>query len=83
MAGRTIKHALGLLSIAATAAGTLAYVPPDINEPLHYRLASDLTLEGIGDEGSCMDYAVALSSKLSEPQAMFSLCIISRIEPNG
>ena len=34
-------------------------------EPLHYRLASDPTVHGKGKDGECMDYAVALSSKLA------------------
>jgi len=35
------------------------------DEPLHYRLASDPTVHGKGKDGACMDYAVALSSKLA------------------
>src|ERR1700740_14789 len=34
-------------------------------EPLHYRLASDPAIHGKGKDGECMDYAVALSSKLA------------------
>jgi hypothetical protein len=34
-------------------------------EPLHYRLASDPTIHGKGKDGECMDYALALSSKLA------------------
>jgi hypothetical protein len=34
-------------------------------EPLHYRLASDPTLKGKSKDGECMDYAIALSSKLA------------------
>jgi hypothetical protein len=33
--------------------------------PLHYRLASDPSLNGKGKEGKCMDYALALSSRLA------------------
>ena len=36
-----------------------------VNQPLHYRLASDPALKGKGKDGYCMDYALALSSKLS------------------
>jgi hypothetical protein len=36
-----------------------------VNQPLHYRLASDPALKGKGKDGDCMDYAIALSSKLS------------------
>ena len=34
-------------------------------EPLHYRLASDPAIHGKGKDGACMDYALALSSKLA------------------
>ena len=34
-------------------------------EPLHYRLASDPAIHGKGKDGECMDYAVALSSRLA------------------
>jgi hypothetical protein len=34
-------------------------------EPLHYRLASDPAVHGKGKDGECMNYAVALSSKLA------------------
>jgi hypothetical protein len=33
--------------------------------PLHYQLASDPALKGKGRDGACMDYAIALSSKLA------------------
>ena len=36
-----------------------------LSEPLHYRLASDTTLKGKGKDGQCMDYAIALSSRLA------------------
>jgi len=36
-----------------------------LNQPLHYRLASDPALKGKGNDGHCMDYAIVLSSKLS------------------
>ena len=35
------------------------------SQPLHYRLASDPALKGKGRDGECMDYAIALSSKLA------------------
>jgi hypothetical protein len=37
----------------------------EVIPPLHYRLASDLALKGKEKDGSCLDYALALSSKLS------------------
>ena len=36
-----------------------------LSQPLHYRLASDTALKGKGKEGQCMDYALALSSRLA------------------
>ena len=36
-----------------------------LSQPLHYRLASDRSLKGKGKEGECMDYAIALSSRLA------------------
>jgi hypothetical protein len=36
------------------------------SEPLHFQLASDPHLHGKGKDGECMDYALALSSKLAE-----------------
>jgi hypothetical protein len=36
-----------------------------LSPPLHYRLASDPALKGKGQDGECMDYAIALSSKLA------------------
>jgi len=36
-----------------------------LNRPLHYQIASDRALKGKGKDGQCMDYAVALSSRLA------------------
>jgi hypothetical protein len=36
-----------------------------LSQPLHYRIASDPALKGKGKEGQCMDYAIALSSRLA------------------
>jgi len=36
-----------------------------LSQPLHYRLASDRSLKGKGKDGECMDYAIALSSRLA------------------
>jgi hypothetical protein len=36
-----------------------------IGEPLHYLIASDPTLRGKSKDGQCLDYAVALSSRLA------------------
>ena len=34
-------------------------------EPLHYQLASDPSVRGKAKDGECMDYAIALSSRLA------------------
>jgi hypothetical protein len=36
-----------------------------LNRPLHYQIASDPALKGKGKDGQCMDYAIALSSRLA------------------
>jgi hypothetical protein len=36
-----------------------------LSRPLHYRIASDPALKGKGKDGRCMDYAIALSSRLA------------------
>src|ERR1700744_2634979 len=36
-----------------------------LNQPLHYKIASDPALKGKGKDGQCMDYAIALSSRLA------------------
>ncbi|SRR6266436_689337 len=36
-----------------------------VAEPVHYRLASDPSLRGKSKDGQCMDYAIALSSRLA------------------
>jgi hypothetical protein len=36
-----------------------------LTRPLHYQIASDPALKGKGKEGQCMDYAIALSSRLA------------------
>jgi hypothetical protein len=43
----------------------LVLSPFPLAEPLHYRIASDVSLRGKGKEGQCMDYAIALSSRLA------------------
>ncbi|MBV8143088.1 MAG: hypothetical protein JO279_10150 [Verrucomicrobia bacterium] len=35
------------------------------SQPLHYQIASDPALKGKGKDGECMDYAIALSSRLA------------------
>ena len=36
-----------------------------LTQPLHYRIASDPALKGKGKDGQCIDYAIALSSRLA------------------
>ena len=36
-----------------------------LTRPLHYQIASDPALKGKGKDGECMDYAIALSSRLA------------------
>ncbi len=36
-----------------------------LSQPPHYGLAGDPTLKGKGKDGACMDYALALSSRLA------------------
>jgi hypothetical protein len=46
----------------------IPYIPLSASSPtkgLHYELASDPSLQGKGKDGECMDYALALSSRLA------------------
>ena len=36
-----------------------------LSEPLSYAIAHDSTIKGKGKDGECMDYAIAVSSKLA------------------
>jgi hypothetical protein len=36
-----------------------------LSEPLSYKIADDPTIKGKGKDGQCMDYAIAVSSKLA------------------
>jgi hypothetical protein len=36
-----------------------------LSQPLHYRISSDPALKGKGKDGKCIDYAIALSSRLA------------------
>jgi predicted transglutaminase-like cysteine proteinase len=35
------------------------------SEPLHYAITDDPTIKGKGQDGQCMDYAIAVSSRLA------------------
>jgi hypothetical protein len=52
-------------SILICVVACLALSALALAEPLHYRLASDPTLRGKSQDGQCMDYAIALSSRLA------------------
>ena len=55
-----------ILSIIVTSVfPCLALTGLSPSESLHYQLASDPGLEGKGKENECMDYALALSSRLA------------------
>src|ERR1700730_10332246 len=51
--------------ILACVVACIALSAFSVAEPLHYRLASDPSLRGKSKDGQCMDYALALSSRLS------------------
>jgi hypothetical protein len=54
-----------LLVILAVLAPALLFDGFSLAEPLHYKLASDPSVEGKGKDGECVDYALALSSILA------------------
>ncbi|HEV3065120.1 MAG TPA: transglutaminase-like domain-containing protein [Chthoniobacterales bacterium] len=51
--------------ILACVVACIALSAFSVAEPLHYRLASDPALRGKSKDGQCMDYAIALSSRLA------------------
>jgi len=62
------RNGMGKLLIALSVF-LASYLPLNASspsEPLHYQLASDPHLNGKGKDGECMDYALALSSRLAE-----------------
>jgi hypothetical protein len=54
-----------ILPILVCVVACIALSAFSVAEPLHYRLASDPTLRGKSEDGQCMDYAIALSSRLA------------------
>ena len=54
-----------ILPILVCVVACIALSALSVAEPLHYRLASDPSLRGKSKDGQCMDYAIALSSKLA------------------
>jgi hypothetical protein len=54
-----------LLPILVCLVACIALSAFSVGEPLHYQLASDPSVPGKGKDGQCMDYAIALSSRLA------------------
>ena len=54
-----------LVPILACLASVVLFGGLSLAEPLHYRLASDPSIQGKGKDGECVDYALALSSRLA------------------
>ena len=61
---KTIVSLRNLVVILLTLVSCVTLSAYILTPPFHYRLASDPYLKGKGKEGGCMDYAVALSSRL-------------------
>ena len=60
------RNGIGKLALLVFLASYLPLSASAPSEPLHYQLASDPHLSGKGKDGECMDYALALSSRLAE-----------------
>jgi hypothetical protein len=58
-----MKRIFSIIATCGFPCLTLTGLSP--SEPLYYRLASDPALKGKGKEDQCMDYALALSSRLA------------------
>lgn len=58
------KRSLVIIQICVVACLLLSAF--SLSEPLHYRLASDPRLKGKAKDGQCMDYAIALATKLAD-----------------
>jgi hypothetical protein len=55
-----------LIALLVLLASYLPLSASSPGQPLHYALASDPHLHGKGKDGECMDYALALSSRLAQ-----------------
>src|ERR1700739_3590115 len=55
----------GVRSVIAVIVSLFASAALAFSEPLANRIAEDPTIKGKGKDGACMDYALALSSKLA------------------
>jgi hypothetical protein len=54
-----------LIALSICLVPYLPLIASSPSEPFHYQLASDPNLHGKGKDGECMDYALALSSRLA------------------
>ncbi|MBV9643897.1 MAG: hypothetical protein JO334_10025 [Verrucomicrobia bacterium] len=52
-------------TIFASVIGCFLVASSSLSEPLPYRIAEELRIRGKGEDGECMDYAIAVSSKLA------------------
>jgi hypothetical protein len=61
---RSMSNRYAILTICIAVVGYLASASFALSEPVASQIAEDPTIRGKGKDGACMDYAVALSSKL-------------------
>jgi hypothetical protein len=61
---KTMSNRYAILIILIAVVGYLASASFALSEPVASQIAEDPTIRGKGKDGACMDYAVALSSKL-------------------
>jgi hypothetical protein len=59
-----MSNRYAILIVFISVVGYLASASFALSEPVANRIAEDSTLKGKGKDGECMDYAIALSSKL-------------------
>ena len=59
------KSYRSILIILGAAIGNFLLTSFALSEPLSCAIANDPTIKGKGKDGECMDYAIALSSKLA------------------
>jgi hypothetical protein len=61
---KSMSHRYAMLTVFISVLGYLASASFALSEPAANRIAEDPTIRGKGKDGECMDYAIALSSKL-------------------
>ena len=61
---KTMSNRYAILIVLIAIVGYLASASFALSEPVASQIAEDPTIRGKGKDGACMDYAVALSSKL-------------------